>query len=257
MLAHAHAEDQGRGHARGEDGPRLVGTDHGHGIRAVRLPQRPRKGFEQGGSVSAALGDQMGQHFRIGFGLEDVPLGKQALLQFLKVFDDAVMDDGELVVAADMGMRVAFGGHAVGGPARMPDAVHGYHVGETGKFFLKGGQFAFGLDDLQFPALNEANPGGIVSAVFKTPKTFDNDRNRRTVSGITNNSAHAVLLLPFTGTAPGHRTPPGAAVPLYSLSSGRFQCDGKRDCCKYDPPRFIKSCNPLDTQMICIAVFPC
>ena len=221
MLAHAHAEDQGSGHARGKDGPRLIGADHRHGIRAVGLTQSPGKGFKQRGVVLAAFRDEMGQDFRIGFGFEDIALGEQGFLQLLKVFDDAVVDDGEFVVAADMRMGIAFGGHAMRGPARMPDAVHGDSVGIVGELFFQSRQFALSLDDLELPPLNKTDSSGIVPAVFKAPQAFDDDRNSRTMSGITNNSAHAVLLLPFTGMPSGLHAPPRAVVSFYSLFSGR------------------------------------
>ena len=62
------------------------------------LTQSPGKGFKQRGVVLAAFRDEMSQDFRIGFGFEDIALGEQAFLQLLKVFDDAVVDDGEFVV---------------------------------------------------------------------------------------------------------------------------------------------------------------
>ena len=185
------------------------------------LAQGPGKGFKQRGVVLAPFRDEMGQDFRIGFGFENIPLGKQVFLQLLKVLDDAVVDDGKLVIAADMGMGITFGGHAVRGPARMTDAVHGDRVGIMGELFFQSRQLALGLDDLKLLALNETDPSGIVPAVFKAPQAFDNDRNSRTMPGITNNSAHAVLLLPFTGMQSGLHTPPRAVVSFCSLFSGR------------------------------------
>ena len=65
------------------------------------------------------------------------PWRMRCLLDFQIVFDDAVVDDGEFVVAADMRMGIAFGGHAMRGPARMPDAVHGDSVGIVGELFFQ------------------------------------------------------------------------------------------------------------------------
>ncbi len=125
----------------------------------MRLPQGPREGLQQRPRLLAALRDEVGQNFGIGFGFEDIALGEKALLQFLKVFDDAVVDDSQIAVAADMRMGVALGGHAVRGPAGMPDAVDGQRIGIMGKFFLKRRQFPFGLDDVQLAALHEADAG--------------------------------------------------------------------------------------------------
>ena len=190
MLAYSYTENHGSGHARGKYGFRFVGAEHGYGVGAVGLSQRPGKGFQQCIRMLSAFGYKMGENFRIRFGFEDVSPGEQLLLQFLKVFDDAVMDDGQLAITPDLWVRVSLGRDAVRRPARMTDGVEGDSIGMVGELLFQSGEFALGLDDIQLSALYETDSGGIVTAVFKPPKPLDDDGNCRTVAHIAYNSTH-------------------------------------------------------------------
>ena len=67
--------------------------------------------------------DQVGDDFGVGLGGELVAFLDELLLQGEVVFDDAVVHDDDLAGAVAMGVRVLFGGAAVGGPAGVTDAV--------------------------------------------------------------------------------------------------------------------------------------
>ena len=54
--------------------------------------------------------------------MELIALFDQATLDRLEVLDHAVVDDGDLAVATQMGMGVDIARRAVGGPAGMADA---------------------------------------------------------------------------------------------------------------------------------------
>ena len=54
--------------------------------------------------------------------MELIALGLQAALERLEVLDDAVVDDGQLTVATNMGVSVDVGRRAVRGPAGVADA---------------------------------------------------------------------------------------------------------------------------------------
>ena len=64
----------------------------------------------------------MGDDLGVGFGDEGVPGGGQLFFEREIVFDDAVVDDDEGFGAVAVGVRVLFGGAAVGGPAGVADA---------------------------------------------------------------------------------------------------------------------------------------
>ena len=115
--------------------------------------------------------------------------GFQTFPQVGVVFDDAVVDDGELAFFIGMRMGVAFAGDAVRGPACVRDArVHLAFAG--GAFRLQVDDFADGFDGQDGIAVQEADPGGIVSTVFQTLEAVDEKGERGLRPGISYNSAH-------------------------------------------------------------------
>ena len=64
----------------------------------------------------------MGDDFGVSVALEDDAVVLQLPFQSGIVFNDAVVDDGDKAVAAEMRMGVMVVGGAVRGPARMADA---------------------------------------------------------------------------------------------------------------------------------------
>ena len=78
----------------------------------------------------------MGDHLGVGRGLKLVPVFNEPLFEGAKVFDDAVVDDRDDPVAAQMRMGVQIRGGAVRGPAGVADA----DVPEGGRLLELGGQ---------------------------------------------------------------------------------------------------------------------
>ena len=72
--------------------------------------------------------EQHGGDLGVGLAAERVAVGEQLGLDLGEVLDDAVVDDGELVVVGEVRVRVGVGRAAVGGPAGVADA--GRAVGE-------------------------------------------------------------------------------------------------------------------------------
>ena len=66
--------------------------------------------------------DKMRNGFGVGLGLELITMRFKAFAQFLVVFNDAVVNDCNLALAAEMRMRVAVGRFAVSRPAGVADA---------------------------------------------------------------------------------------------------------------------------------------
>ena len=69
------------------------------------------------------MGDELGDDLGVGVAAEDDALGLQLPLEGGVVLDDAVVDDGDGAVAAEVRVGVAVGGRAVRRPARVADAV--------------------------------------------------------------------------------------------------------------------------------------
>ena len=103
---------------------RLALAHDDDGVRALQTADRPprRLGHVAVRAVVGEARDQLHDHFGVGVGLELDAFRRQFLAQFQVVFDNAVVDDDEIAVHADVGMGVVFGGRAVRRPARMPDA---------------------------------------------------------------------------------------------------------------------------------------
>ena len=108
------------------------------------------------------------------------------------VLDDAVVGDGDSVIAAEMRMSVCFRGRSVCRPARMPDAEA---TGQRIRFFVDLGRQGIDatsrLDDTQF-ALDGMgrDPGAVIAAVFESPQTLQQEFKRLLAADVANNSAH-------------------------------------------------------------------
>ncbi len=142
----------------------MVAEDHGDGIGAGEPRHRLLGGFVRRQPVVHICGDQMGGHFAVGLGFEDVALGDQLFAQLAEILDDAVMDDRH--ARRGMGMGVGFGGRAMGGPAGVTDAgparqrlllQHRFQLGE----------FAGRAAALDLSAHQSGDAGGIIAAIFQ------------------------------------------------------------------------------------------
>ncbi len=144
-------------------------------------------------AIQVAL-HQVGHHFGVGLGIEDVAFRLQAVLQFQIVFDDAVVHHHHVAVAIAMGMGVLFGGPAVGRPASVPDAERAIDGAEADGVFQVA-QLTFGAPDVELTvvAINR-DAGRVVPAIFQPLEAFQDDRNGSPSAYVTDNSAHATIM---------------------------------------------------------------
>ena len=161
----------------------------------MNLTQGGGKGMEDVRRRFAAFLNQIDEDFRIGFRVKDIAFGQQVFLDLLVVFNDAVVDKGNVAAVGEMRMRVALGGNAVRCPARVPHGRCRHGDGAVGQFVFQRGQLSRRARDVQFAALGVGNARGIIAAVLQTAQAFDDNRNSRTVSGITDNAAHGMISL--------------------------------------------------------------
>jgi hypothetical protein len=123
VLALAQPDDERHVHPGADQPIRLGGVHHGQRVRAVRLPQRDPRGL--GDVAGVRLLDEVRERFRVGVRAQLVAALAQTVAQRLEVFDDAVVDDGDLARAIGVRVGVQVVGPAVRRPARMGKADSG------------------------------------------------------------------------------------------------------------------------------------
>src|SRR5688500_12569946 len=129
---------------------------------------------------------EMSDDLRIGVGGEFVALGPQLATDGVVVLDDAVVHNRD--PAAHMGMGVAFGGHAVGGPAGVADADGSFQAAVQGK----AGELGDPAGAAQAPqaAVDDRHAGRVITPVFQAPQAFDQDGDDVSVRYRSDDSAH-------------------------------------------------------------------
>jgi hypothetical protein len=96
---------------------RLAFPEHPNGVRTLNLFKRLSQSLDK--VLVKAILDQVGQDFGICLGSEDVTAFNQIFSQGLVVFNYAVMDYDDIIVAITVGMGVFSGRCSMGGPACM------------------------------------------------------------------------------------------------------------------------------------------
>src|SRR5690606_18552368 len=107
-------------HARAIKRVGLVLVNDAKRVSAMQLAEGGAEGAQQVGLLLIVVGQQVGDHFGIGFGSKDVAEICELFTQGAVVFDDAVMDDGQAF--RNMRVGVVLGRFAVGSPAGVGDA---------------------------------------------------------------------------------------------------------------------------------------
>jgi hypothetical protein len=103
--------------------------------------------------------DQVRDDLSVGFGDEVVIGFAESFFELEIVFDDAVVNDDDVAGAIAMWMGVLFGGPAVGGPARVADAVSAVERAQADDLF-EVAQFAFGTTDFEIVLfVDDRDPG--------------------------------------------------------------------------------------------------
>ena len=100
------------------------------------------------------------------------------------------MHKGKGAAPRKVRVRIAFFGRAMSGPAGMPYAAGGKHAGFGRKFCFQGGQSAGGSDHMELSRLHEGHAGRVIPTVFQPVQPFNQKRNRRPMSAVTNDSTH-------------------------------------------------------------------
>ena len=150
IAALAVAEQQRRVLARGDDAVRTVGTEHAERVSALDAAQHAAHGLQKVVALVVVEFEQLRHDLGIGLGLEGDALPDQEFLDLNIVFDDAVVNDGELSVLAHVGVGVGDIRRAVCRPAGVTKADAAFDVGAAVDLITEHLQPADSLSHLQF-----------------------------------------------------------------------------------------------------------
>jgi hypothetical protein len=189
VLAHADADDQRAAQPRDDQPVGLVGAGDSQGKGTHHLLRGGLHGGEQVGRFFQVACEQVGDDLGIGFRGEAVAGLAEFCAQLGVVLDDAVVHHRH-ALAAHVGMGVALGGDAVGGPAGVGDAkAAGERFGiQTRLQFAHLAHRADALDVTVVHAHGDA--GGVVAPVLQAPQALHQDRDDVAFSDGSDNSAH-------------------------------------------------------------------
>ncbi len=132
-------------------------------------------------------------YLRVGLAAERVALAQQVGLELGEVLDDAVVDDGELVVVGEVRVGVGVRGTAVGRPARVADARHAVGKRVRAEVVSQHLQLARALAHLEGAvAVDDGDARGVVAAVLQSGQAREQDGLARARAYVSDDSTHVV-----------------------------------------------------------------
>ena len=187
------ADDEGAVLPGGDEGVGIVGADDAEGIGALDPPQAAAHGLQHVVALVVVELQQLGHHLRVRVGGEVDALAHQVLLELQIVFDDAVVDDGDPAVLADVGVGVDVVGLPVGGPAGVADAQAPLQVRAAVDQVRQHLQPSLGLADLEPRRLGpHRHAGGVIAPVLHPRQALQQNGGRGLFSYKSDDSAHIV-----------------------------------------------------------------
>ncbi|EHM55865.1 hypothetical protein HMPREF9080_00374 [Cardiobacterium valvarum F0432] len=190
VFADAEADDHRRTVAGGDDFAGTVGGEHSDGVGAAQTGSSGEHGGVQVVAVMAV--DEVGDDFSVGVAVEGVAARAQLVADFLVVFDDAVVDDGD-AIAAHMRVGIPFAWHAVRRPAGVGNAARAAEL-----LFLYFGDearhFTDGAAALNAAIVIDGESCRVIAAIFEAFQAFEQDGGDVAFSNAGDDSAHGMLL---------------------------------------------------------------
>ncbi len=197
----------------------------GDGLGAFDHPTHAKEGIFEAVSPVHPLFNKMGDHFGVGLGRKFVSVSQQTLLQRKEVFDDAIMDHGDALVAVGVWMGVRVSGPAMGRPTGVPQAQPALrHVFLAGR--REAVNFPHGLSELELARMIDyGDAGAVIAAVFQPLQSLKNDRPGFAVPHVTNYAAH------FPSQSTRHRLGRRNQWPNPECPWSTSQLPGQRQVC--------------------------
>src|SRR6516165_33305 len=121
------------------------------------------------------------------------------LLERQVVLDDAVVHYHDLAGAVAVRVGVFFAGAAMGGPARMADAIGAVERLGANHFFQVA-ELALGAADLQaFPVAGDRDPSGVISAILQAAQPVNDDGDDLFFANVADDATHKFAPSPQHG----------------------------------------------------------
>ncbi len=186
-LAVADADHERTAEPGADQNAGIARTDHRQAVGA--LQKRQHGGDRSGQIVFEILGDEMGDDLGIRVAAEDRPFVLQLSFEGGVVLDDAVVDEDDGAVAADVGVGIAVVRGTMRRPARVADAdaARGRLLGELAGQVR---QPARALADVQARAGKRGDAGAVVAAIFQAAQAFEQDGLRLAGPDVADDAAH-------------------------------------------------------------------
>jgi|GEM_PF-4369728 len=167
------ADNQRRTELGGDHFVRLRGAENRHRVGSLNLAESQTYGSFEITALLEVFFNQVGDNFSIGLRTEIVSHPLQTFFQFQVVFDDAIMHHHNTPRPVRVGIDLRW--PPVGRPAGVADATGaGCRLVLENLFQID--QLPFGAADLRLTAVEGADPGRVIAAVFQSPQAVDNDR---------------------------------------------------------------------------------
>ena len=214
VLAVPQADDQRGGAAGRDDDVRGLGAQHQQGEGAVQLGGDSAHGDDQSArhllvhsgqsgdrtlvrgriSLVVGAGQQVDDHLGVGLRREGLAVGDEGGAQGVRVFDDAVMDEGETPIRTGVRVGVRDSGATVGRPAGVSDAR--VRVGRRLRveLFGKVHELAERTAHVQVIRGRQGDTRRVVPAIFEARQAAEDNLATtlgRLACNMSNNSAHS------------------------------------------------------------------
>ena len=129
----------------------------------------------------------------VGLAPERESVGEQFGLDLGEVLDDAVVDDGQLVVVGEVRVRVGVGRPAVGGPARMADAGLAIGEGVGLEVLAQHLELAGALAHAEAAvAVDDRDARGVIAAVLEPRESGEEDGLAVARAHVSDDSTHGL-----------------------------------------------------------------
>ena len=187
MLPLTDADHQRTAQPGADDQVGVSRTEDSQAISPFQTSQRCAHGLDQ--VAAEMMSDELGDHLGVGLALEDDAFGFELPLERGVILDDAVMDNGDGAVAADVRVCVDIVCRAVRRPARVTDAD------TAGRWALlqvchKIGDAAGPFPQVHVRAGQRRQAGAVVAAILEPAKAFDENWFRLFGTDVADDATH-------------------------------------------------------------------